>query len=142
MSSSQEYVEMKAMLSRGEEVCPVRYVLSIIGQRWKIPILWHLADERAPLRFSDLRRGIPGVSDVMLSKALRELTEDGLIVRKLYPCVPPRTEYTLSDRGRALTPVLCAIHEWGEAQIRLDRGGEGAQVVPDMSRGAPSADQT
>ena len=122
MSSSQEHIEMKEMLKRGEEVCPVRYVLSIIGQRWKIPILWHLADEKRPLRFSELRRDIPGISDVMLSKAVRELEEDDLIVRKLYPVVPPRTEYTLSDRGEALTPVLLAIHAWGEEQIRLDRG--------------------
>ena len=120
MSSSQEHIEMKEMLRRGEAVCPVRYVLSIIGQRWKIPILWHLADEKRPLRFSELRRDIPGVSDVMLSKALRELEEDGLILRKMYPVVPPRTEYTLSERGEALTPVLYAIHEWGEAQIEYD----------------------
>ena len=120
MSSSQEHIEMKAMLKRGEEVCPVRYVLSIIGQRWKIPILWHLADDKRPLRFSELRRDIPGISDVMLSKALRELEEDGLIVRKMYPVVPPRTEYTLSERGKALTPVLYAIHKWGEEQIRYE----------------------
>lgn len=123
MSSSQEHIEMKAMLARGEEVCPVRYVLSIIGQRWKIPILWHLADERTPQRFSDLKRSIPGISDVMLSKALRELDEDGLVLRKQYPCVPPRTEYTLSPRGEALAPVLYAIHAWGEDQIALDQAG-------------------
>lgn len=120
MSSSQEHIEMKEMLKRGEEVCPVRYVLSIIGQRWKIPILWHLADEKRPLRFSELRRDIPGISDVMLSKALRELEEDGLIVRKMYPVVPPKTEYTLSKRGEALTPVLLAIHAWGEEQIQYE----------------------
>lgn len=56
----------------------------------------------------------------MLSKALRELEEDGLIVRKLYPVVPPRTDYALSERGKALTPVLYAIHAWGEEQIRYD----------------------
>lgn len=120
MSSSQEHIEMKEMLKRGEEVCPVRYVLSIIGQRWKIPILWHLADENRPLRFSELRRDIPGISDVMLSKALRELEEDGLIIRTMYPVVPPRTEYTLSKRGEALTPVLLAIHAWGEEQIQYE----------------------
>lgn len=122
MSSSQEHIEMKEMLKRGEEVCPVRYVLSIIGQRWKIPILWHLADEKRPLRFSELRRDIPGISDVMLSKALRELEEDGLIIRTMYPVVPPKTEYTLSERGEALTPVLYSIHRWGEEQIRYELG--------------------
>lgn len=121
MSSSQEYIEMRKMLAHGEEVCPVRYVLSIIGQRWKIPILWHLADEQAPQRFSDLKHSIPGISDVMLSKALRELCEDGLIIRKMYPCVPPKTEYTLSPRGKAFAPVLYAIHAWGEEQINIDR---------------------
>ena len=121
MSSSQEYIEMRKMLARGEEVCPVRYVLSIIGQRWKIPILWHLATEKKPLRFSELRRNIPGISDVMLSKALRELEDDGLLMRKMYPIVPPRTEYMLSDRGKALMPVLLAIHAWGEEQIQIDR---------------------
>lgn len=121
MSSSTEHIEMKEMLARGEDVCPVRYVLSIIGQRWKIPILWHLADEKRPLRFSELRRDIPGVSDVMLSKALRELEEDGLIIRRMYPVVPPKTEYTLSRRGEELAPVLYAIHKWGEEQIQYER---------------------
>jgi len=56
----------------------------------------------------------------MLSKALRELEEDGLIVRKMYPVVPPKTEYTLSERGEALTPVLYSIHQWGEEQIQFE----------------------
>ena len=121
MSTSHEYIEMREMLERGEEVCPVRYVLSIIGQRWKIPILWHLADEDAPQRFSDLKRSIPGINDVMLSKALRELEADGLIHRTLFPVMPPRTEYTLTERGKALAPVLYSIHDWGTVQIELDK---------------------
>lgn len=122
MSSSKGYMEMKEIIQGGGEVCPVRYALAIIGQKWKIPILWHLAEEQRSLRYSDLKRSIPGVTDVMLSKSLQELEEDQLITRFQYDCIPPRVEYGLSDRGQSLVPVLNTIHTWGEEQIELDRG--------------------
>ena len=120
MNSRENYLEMQEIVRQGGAVCPVRYALAIIGQKWKIPILWHLAEEKRPLRYSDLKRSIPGVTDVMLSKCLDELAENGLIHRNQYDCIPPRVEYTLTERGDSLIPVLYTIHAWGQEQLEID----------------------
>ena len=117
------YDQMREHVKGGGQECPVRYAMAMIGQKWKIPILWHLAEVKKPLRYSELKHSIPGVSDLMLSKCLDELEENGLIVRRQYDCVPPKTDYDLSSRGQSLIPVLYHIHEWGQEQIDLDIAG-------------------
>lgn len=101
-----------------DEICPVLYTMSILGQRWKMPILWHLADE-GTLRYNELKRGIPLITNIMLTQSLRELEQSHLVERKSYGTVPPKVEYSLTERGRTLIPILRQIHEWGKEQMEL-----------------------
>lgn len=93
--------------------CPVEASLGLIGGKWKGMALYHLMG--GTLRFNEIRRRIPGVTQRMLTTQLRELEADGLIVRVVYPEVPPRVEYSLSVKGRTLEPVIMALKSWGEA---------------------------
>ena len=114
--------DLTELLESGEktpdEICPVLYVMSILGQRWKLPILWHLADE-GTLRYNEIKRGIPLITNIMLTQSLRELERSYLVERKNYDSIPPRVEYSLSERGKTLIPILKQIHEWGKAQMDL-----------------------
>lgn len=92
--------------------CPVEAALGLIGGKWKGILLYHLLG--GTLRFSAIRRSVPGVTQRMLTTQLRELEADGLIVRVVYPQVPPRVEYSLSAKGRTLQPVLMMLKAWGE----------------------------
>ena len=91
--------------------CPVELTLRTLQGKWKVLILWNL--RQATLRYSELRRSLPKVTHKMLSQQLRELESDGLISRKVYPVVPPKTEYSLTEIGRTLLPVLTAMQQWG-----------------------------
>lgn len=117
-----EAEDLIKLLESGEmttdEICPVLYTMSILGQRWKLPILWHLADE-GTLRYNELKRGIPLITNIMLAQSLRELERSDLIDRKNYDTIPPKEEYSLSERGRTLIPILRQIQEWGKDQMEL-----------------------
>ncbi len=91
--------------------CPVEAALEVVGGKWKGVILFHLRDETR--RFNELRRLIPGVSQRMLTKQLRELEEDQIVHRKIYREIPPKVEYSLTSFGLTLTPTLVALQEWG-----------------------------
>jgi len=95
--------------------CSVERTLSLIDGKWKIVILYKLL--RGTLRFNELRRLIPGVTQRMLTHQLRELEGDGLIVRTVFAQVPPRVEYSLSARGQSLEPVLMALKHWGDTNL-------------------------
>lgn len=95
--------------------CSVERALNLIDGKWKIVILYKLL--RGILRFNELRRLIPGVTQRMLTHQLRELEADGLIVRVVYAQVPPRVEYSLSARGQSLEPVLMALKQWGDTNL-------------------------
>ena len=95
--------------------CSVERTMSLIDGKWKIIVLYKLL--RGTLRFNELRRLIPSITQRMLTHQLRELEADGLIVRTVYAQVPPRVEYTLTARGRSLEPVLMAMKEWGDANL-------------------------
>lgn len=92
--------------------CPVEITLEVIGGKWKALILWHLSFRT--LRFSQLRRRLPGVTQKMLTQQLRELEGDGLVHRAVYAEVPPRVEYSLTANGETLKPLLSAMCEWGK----------------------------
>src|SRR4051812_23230941 len=92
--------------------CPAETTLDVIGGRWKVPILWHLL--KGTLRFSELRRALPGVTQKMLTQQLRELERQGVVRRTVYPQVPPKVEYSLTDRGQTLKPVVDAMCKWGK----------------------------
>jgi len=93
------------------EGCPVEATLDVIGGKWKSIILYHLLSEK--MRFNELKRLMPGITQRMLTKQLRELEADNLISRKVYAVVPPKVEYSMTDYGITLEPVLCALQDWG-----------------------------
>ncbi|MGG5822751.1 winged helix-turn-helix transcriptional regulator [Falsiroseomonas sp. HW251] len=96
------------------EDCPVQVTLDVIGGRWKPLALYHL--HGGMRRFNELRRLMPGVTQRMLTATLRELERDGILHRQVFPEVPPRVEYRLTERGRSLRPVLEAMAHWGAQQ--------------------------
>lgn len=95
--------------------CPVEATIQLIGGKYKAVILWHLMND--VLRYSELHKRIPKATDKMLTQQLRELEKDGLINRMVYPVVPPRTEYSLTDFGRTLTPILDEMCKWGNGYL-------------------------
>jgi DNA-binding HxlR family transcriptional regulator len=95
--------------------CAVEAAISLIDGKWKCVILFHLLDGTA--RFNELRRRIPGATQRTLTNQLRELEFDGLIVRQVYAQVPPKVEYSVSELGHSLTPVLQALKQWGDTNI-------------------------
>ena len=97
--------------------CSVERTMSLIDGKWKVIVLYKLL--RGTLRFNELRRLIPSITQRMLTHQLRELEADGLIVRTVYAQVPPRVEYALSARGRSLEPVIMALKHWGDANLSL-----------------------
>lgn len=96
--------------------CPVEATIHLIGGKYKAVILWHLMSQT--LRYSELHRRMPKATDKMLAQQLRELEKDGLIYRKVYPVVPPKTEYSLTDFGKSLTPILDEMCSWGEQYLK------------------------
>ena len=95
--------------------CPVTYCLQIIGGKWKPVILYLLSN--GVNRFGVMRRAIAGISKQMLTKQLRELEADGVVHRAVFAEVPPRVEYSLTEKGESLLPVVAAMEEWGEKFI-------------------------
>lgn len=97
--------------------CVVEATLALIDGKWKGVVLYHLFE--GTLRFNALRRRVPSCTQRMLTNQLRELEADGLIARTVYPEVPPKVEYSLTERGRSLQPVIAALKAWGDAHIDL-----------------------
>jgi DNA-binding HxlR family transcriptional regulator len=104
--------------------CPVEATLAVIGGRWKALILFHLRDQT--LRFAALRRKVAGVSERVLTQQLRELEGDGVVRRQVYPEVPPRVEYSLTDYGRTLRPITDLMCAWGKEHQRRAGAKDGA----------------
>lgn len=90
---------------------PVQLVMEQIGGVWKMPILWRLKDQT--LRYGALRKDILHISDKMLTTQLRELEEDGYVYRKVYAVVPPKTEYSLTEKGKEVIPLVAQIRDYG-----------------------------
>lgn len=96
-------------------ICPTETALGIIGGKWKGMILWCLAQRT--MRFSELHRTIPNITQRMLIKQLRDLEDCEIIERKVYPEVPPKVEYYLSAHGERLTPILDSLEEWSRTYL-------------------------
>lgn len=98
---------------------PVNITLKVMGGKWKPLLLWLLS--HGTMRFGELVRAMPGVTQKMLTQQLRELEADGLVERKIYPVVPPKVEYSLTNYGHTLEPVLVKMAEWGEHHLSKKR---------------------
>lgn len=97
--------------------CEKELTLSIIGGKWKMLIIWNLSKEGTQ-RFGKLKSLIPGITQRMLVSQLRELEEDLIIHREVYPVVPPKVEYSLTERGESLMPILEAMDKWGKNYMK------------------------
>jgi DNA-binding HxlR family transcriptional regulator len=106
---------MKA--SNYDEKCPVARTLNIVGERWTILILRDLLLQ-GPRKFQDFQESLSGISPTTLSSRLKQLAENGIVVRRFYADHPPRAEYVLTDKGRALGPALKALLDWGRKHTR------------------------
>lgn len=97
-----------------KEKCPILFAMSIIGAKWKIPILWHLAHYEI-LHYNELKRHLNGITNTVLTRCLRELEQDNIVARKSDGSVPPSVTYELTDLGKELIPALNGLYNWGES---------------------------
>lgn len=97
--------------------CPVTYALKLIGGKWQIPILWVLS-QNGTMRYNELKRKIPSITNMMLTQSLKDLEANGLIKRVQYMEIPPRVEYSLTDAGKKLMPALAELARWGTEQMK------------------------
>lgn len=106
--------EVDIMLTKEElPECPVATTVALIGSKWKLLIIRNLLVR--PWRFNELKKDLDGISQKVLTDSLRSMEADGLITRTVFPEVPPRVEYALSDLGQSLKPILDSMVEWGNA---------------------------
>ena len=100
------------MLTKEElPACPVATTVQLIGSKWKLLILRNLLAR--PWRFNELKKNLEGISQKVLTDSLRSLEEDGIVTRTVYPEVPPRVEYSLSELGDSMRPIINAMEQWG-----------------------------
>ena len=102
------------MLTKAElPECPVATTVQLVGSKWKLLILRNLLQR--PWRFNELKKSLEGVSQKVLTDSLRSMEDDGLVTRTVYPEVPPRVEYALSELGQSMRPIITAMEQWGIA---------------------------
>jgi DNA-binding HxlR family transcriptional regulator len=109
--------EIKRKIENGEFNCEKELTLSLFSGKWKIIIIYHLGTEGI-LRFSEIKRLLPKITHKVLTTQIRELEEDGIVHRKVFPEVPPRVEYSLTNRGESLMPIVLMMYEWGKENIK------------------------
>ena len=100
-----------------DKSCPIEHTVNLIGHKWKVLILRNLFNNGTQ-RFSELSKGINGISQKMLTQQLRQLETDGIIFRKIYPEVPPKVEYSLTALGQSLKPILDEMNTWGIEHLK------------------------
>lgn len=93
--------------------CAITDVMSVIGGKWRVSIIWHIGQE-GPIRFNTLKRTITGITTIMLTRSLDDLVAHDIVIRKDYQENPPRVEYSLSKDGETLYPIIEALNDWGE----------------------------
>ena len=102
-----------------DEQCPIELGLNILSGKWKLKILWHLS--KGTSRFNELQRLLGNITTKTLTEQLRELEKQGIILRTVFPEVPPKVEYSLSETGRTLKPILGELCEWGKTYQECQR---------------------
>lgn len=103
-----------------EKNCPIEHTVNLIGHKWKVLILRNLFNHGTQ-RFSELSKGIAGISQKMLTQQLRQLENDGMVHREVYPEVPPRVEYSLTALGLSLKPIFDEMNTWGKAHMQQEQ---------------------
>ena len=101
---------------KGPYICGIDAAMDVVSGKWKCLILWEL-ETYGVRRFAELRRGLPGVSEKMLTQHLREMEADGLVDREVFAEVPPRVQYSLTEHGRSLNRALAPLGEWGRERV-------------------------
>ena len=117
--------------------CPVEVTLDLVGGKWKGVIVYHLLE--STLRFNELKRKLPTATQRMLTRQLRELEECGLVHREIFPQVPPRVDYSLTDEGRSLAPIILAMHEWGTRRLKRQQKSSEVRTQPRGERAAAAS---
>ena len=107
------FKEVSVLTKEEMPECPVATTVALIGSKWKLLILRNLLAR--PWRFNELKRDLAGISQKVLTDSLRSMEADGIITRTVYPEVPPRVEYALSELGESMRPVIRSMEEWGKA---------------------------
>lgn len=110
--------KMQEILKKYSDIgnCPVRNVISHFSTKWGLLVLAMLGETRC-LRFNEIRHALPDISPKVLSSTLKTLETDGLVSRKLYPSIPPKVEYSITEKGDTLMPILCDLIRWGLSQL-------------------------
>ncbi len=121
--AENQQVKEKNILIFDENNCPVTATMKVLGGKWK-PIVINCIYLESPARFGALKRKLKGITQTMLTAQLRELEEDGIISRKIYAEIPPKVEYTLTEFGKTLEPVIRSLAEWG-IRHRLNKKASG-----------------
>ena len=114
----KDTMDMSEVKEVSEAECPVRATVRLLGGKYKSVVLWCLRDGKK--RFSEIQAMVPEATGKMLTKQLRELEADGLIERRVYPVVPPKTEYSLTEFGRSAIPLIMDMSEWGIAYLERE----------------------
>ena len=99
-------------MKKNKNNCPVEYSVGLLGGKWKLPII-HALVKRSPIRFKELEREITGITPKMLTTQLRSLEHDGLIKRAIFATVPPTVEYSLTEVGKSIKPMIRELEKWG-----------------------------
>ena len=108
---------MSKKLNVNRDKCPVETTIDALAGKWKILILWYLKDEKK--RFNELQKLLPNTTQKMLIQKLRELEEDNIVHREVYPVVPPKVEYSLTEYGKSLKPILKQLYLWGDKHKKM-----------------------
>ena len=98
-----------------KDACPIDFTIDLIGNKWSMWILWSLQD--GPLRFGELKKSIPGITEKMLIQQLKKFESNHIIIRTVYPQVPPKVEYALTPDGKNLKTIMTLIKQWGEEHL-------------------------
>ncbi|AKG36754.1 winged helix-turn-helix transcriptional regulator [Paenibacillus durus] len=131
--------EIRQKIVNGDFHCEKELTLSIISGKWKVVILWHLGVE-GPHRFSDLQKLFPKISHKILTQQLRELMEDGIVHREVYPDIPPKVEYSMTELGMTLLPIVEMMYEWGK--MRIERIKQELKLADETEVSADSCEGT
>ena len=106
---------MKVIFDNKEYMCSFEFALNLVSGKWKGLILWHLSS--GTLRYGELKKLLGKITQKMLTQTLRELEKNSLITRKVYPVVPPKVEYTITENGKKLIPIFKMLHKWGNEMV-------------------------